>query len=1424
MFTEGAKSTFYETINLREHRMARKIKGVFIGTGVLFGLIILLLAGVIFCLNTDYAQGLIQAKVNDVIPGAISWEKCRFSLLTGNFEFRNVVLKGPSDDELAGLERLFVDLAWTALLKGDLAASSLILEKPWVTIRVDRDGQINLMEAFVSSKREGQRGDEPGGAQIPFNIVLKSVKLVNGSVHYETLASHLSVAAEEISITGDGNLLKQSANLTLHIGKAALENPRIRAELDQSKLEAALERGRVELTAFQVNTASSKLSLSGNVRNVFRGPLLNLTSDIAVSLPELRKSLHLEPTLTGQMVAHVAARGALDNPEVSLHLDYGGGIIAERQIDRIRLDGELKDRLLTVNSLQADVASGHCNLQGEADLRNAFVNGFLAPRRDLESISYQFSLKEKDIKLEGLLSGTNNLTGIVHSDLSVHGKGISPRTLSARLALEMFAERLTTGQVGTPVDGHLKTQASLDQGVVTLGQLVAKVGDIDLHTNGHFDLGSEKVTAALTLSAPRLGTTLSSLGVQDVHGEFGLTANISGVIKQPVFDFQLQGDQLRFQDITIGDVRLNASLNASGAMQISQLNLVNQGSTMQGGGSIQIFNSPSGVEPTQPLNLSVALRQVEMKDFLTRELVSGTIDGDLNLNGSIKALEGALSLRGKDLATEAARLGDLNAALRFSEGTVYLDKAELHNQNSFLRILGTAQILEPKTGQLLKDPKFQANVQGDTLFIQDFVGKLRGKLALTAHLEGSMTNPTGTLDLDGSALDLGMQKLERLKLRSKLEGDRIYVEPLQITVAPGELIEGTGWFSLKKAYEFTVSSQGIALEHIDKVREQKIADGRLLFDISGSGTFEDPKLRGEIALNQLEINGKALDDVQIRLDLHDQLARISGNLNFDLNGTFHLEKRDFWVSILFDDTELAPYFKILDQGALSGTLSGRIEARGNAGGLDRSEASVDLSKLDLFFKEKEIAHTQDFKVSWKDEEISIPGLHLRLLKEGRMDIKGHGARNGTLAFEAEGNVPLTLVSLFVEDLPDITGDLSLSASMRGTRFHPDIRAEIGLQNLAFTVPQLSQKVHDLNGRIQMTPQAIMIDGIEGQLDTGRFDLAGKIDLDHFQPDKVDVRFNGSALPFRIPDTLDLLFNTTLQVRGTEAQSMIQGEAVILEGTYYKDVNLSLLQRIGEKRREEAIAPSEITQPFLKNTGLDIAVKSRSPIVVDNNLAHLDVNPDIRISGGLNNPILGGRANVESGTVSYLRRTFVVKKGVVDFLNPYRTEPTLDIEGEVEVRNWTILLAISGTPEELAFKLTSNPSEEEGDILSLLVAGRTTHELIAGEGGTPRSTSQMVAGLLSSTFGEDVKKTTGLDILEVDSQGEAGGAASDRVKVTIGKELSKRTIIKYATESKDGVLTQRAIAEYKFLENILLSGFQDNTGIFGGALKFKLEFR
>ncbi len=49
-------------------------------------------------------------------------------------------------------------------------------------------------------------------------------------------------------------------------------------------------------------------------------------------------------------------------------------------------------------------------------------------------------------------------------------------------------------------------------------------------------------------------------------------------------------------------------------------------------------------------------------------------------------------------------------------------------------------------------------------------------------------------------------------------------------------------------------------------------------------------------------------------------------------------------------------------------------------------------------------------------------------------------------------------------------------------------------------------------------------------------------------------------------------------------------------------------------------------------------------------------------------------------------------------------------------------------------------------------------------------------------------------------------------------------MKYAVESKDGELNQEVTSEYKFIENLIVNGFHDTKGVFGGEFIYRLEFR
>jgi translocation and assembly module TamB len=172
---------------------------------------------------------------------------------------------------------------------------------------------------------------------------------------------------------------------------------------------------------------------------------------------------------------------------------------------------------------------------------------------------------------------------------------------------------------------------------------------------------------------------------------------------------------------------------------------------------------------------------------------------------------------------------------------------------------------------------------------------------------------------------------------------------------------------------------------------------------------------------------------------------------------------------------------------------------------------------------------------------------------------------------------------------------------------------------------------------------------------------------------------------------------------------------------------------------------------------------------------------------------------------------------VDFVNPYRIEPRIDLAAETDIRRWTISLLISGTPDDLAIELASTPPETNEEILSLLAFGKTTDERL--------SAGATASEFIANTLTPGIKDATGIDRLEVNYETDAvNGEEKEEIKVTVGKDLSRRLSVAYGTETKSGERIQRVTSDYKLLERLIVSAFQDTAGDYGGEVKFRLEFR
>ena len=1299
-------------------------KWISIGIGSIMAVVLIAVFGIQFYLNTEQGRLRIQAKMNQVIPGTLTWRQNRFSVLGGKVELNHVLLTGPKNDKLVELERFSIHISWTGLLKGELYVHDMVLENPNVFLVKDRSGNLNLIQALYTP------GDNPAESKkhgaLPFNILLRQLRVMNGFVQYKTAEETAENKKDEAVFQGvnltitDGNLLKQSGRFACQIAKGKIQSKGVRTFIDQSSLKADVQQDRIDGLLFDVNMDGIYASITGTIDNPFTGkPILDLGLKSRASLSKIKDVMTLESDFSGAVQVNSTLKGAIDNPNIDFILRYEGGEVAGNRIGRIHLNCHLKEKILNIEDAYLYTLLGKFNIKGDVDFQKSFSAGLFTSNPDLDAISYKFSIHQKDSNLSDLLPKLSGLNGVAKADIELEGQGVYPNTLWAKAALGLYISKLSAGKGRLPLNIHVSALADMKKGRVTIGNLTAGSDGSRVEMNGNYDVSSRQMAAHFILETSDLTRIMSILGINGVLGRINMRGEVSGTVREPSMDARLNGEGLGFGKVRFGKAEMN---------------------------------------------------------------------------------------------------------IRFSSGRLSLEHGKILNGNSKLDISGFARILDSGKYKLVKNPDFNVALKGDTLFLEDFVQGMNGKFVLNGLVNGRADHPKGQLDLSGKNMDLNIQKLNEIKLSSTIDGRQIRIEPLSLIIAPGEKIVLKGWVSMDKDYDFSMISNDISLKNINKLASLKIDSGKISFDISGKGRFENPRLKGKMVLSDLSVNNQRLEKVPFEINVEDQTAHIFGGQDLFLDATYGLQSRSFSISARFDNTDLTPYLQLAGKKELNGTITGSVESRGRFGTPIQIEGTTRISQLAIFWKKMPLIKGNDLILLVHDDDISIPGMRLSLLDQGYVTVKGSGKINKDFDLEADGSIPLKILPVFTEAISDATGDSHFSLKANGSLSTPNFIIHADIKDGGMTIPGLFQKLDHMNGGVRITSDAILINNFKGMLDTGKFEFNGAIDLDRYQPSNIGLKLKVDNLPITIPDVLDIRLSSELDVRGSPEKSLIKGDVVLLEGTYNKDIRLNLMEGIGQESRKEPLVTSKTPWRFFDNMALDCKIRYKAPFVVDNNIALLSIKPDLNIQGTVNQPLISGRAEVESGTVYFQKNEFNVKKGVLDFINPYKIEPTIDIQSEAKIRKWTVFLKISGTPDTLRLDLTSDPSEREEDILSLLISGKTTQELIAREGGSSLSPRQMLTDILAETVQNEIKDATGLDVVVLKYNEAKDAEASDEVKVTLGKELSKRVTVKYDVQTKNAQVIRKVITEYKFLEKLIMTAFQDSEGHYGGGIQFRLEFR
>ncbi len=1398
-------------------------KTVGIGIGVFAAGLIILAVSLFSYARSDHFRQMILKRINASIAGNLMLARHDISFLQGRIVLENLTVISASGHRLAALDYLSADIAWLSLLKRTIDIQSMVLNNPDIRIQSGQDGTLDIAEAFKapSARPAPQAAKKPGS---PLAVVVRNARVTGGHVYWVDEPDHLHLDLKQITIQARVDLIRKTGALRLQVADTAVTHGGRHLNIRPLSASVVLTENRPLSVALSAKTDFAEIALAGDVRQVFGDPVLNLELAFNASMAESKELMILPHGYSGMANGNITVQGSWRDPDVDLDLTYNDGSLAGYPVKALRADLSLKKRRLLVQQLDILAGSGEIRLEGHLNLQDVFPKGLISSQIHPDKAGYTIKANLKHMDVNFLAKDIDGIQGYLNSKLTIEGQGIDFNKLSASTTIDAVLENFFSKGMHHPTKMQLQASAKLEAGVIDLRQMTMLVAKTRLKALGTVDLTAGSIQATLAADTDNIQNLLSVLGVNGNSGACAVKAEVSGPWKQPHIAIDLNGRQIQSNGIRLGDLYLAAGLNQKGLLEISSLNLENQGTRVQGGGTIQLFKDGFRLHESMPVAGRLTLIQTQIQDFLDDGRVGGTFDGDLQLDGSVYSPQAAALLRGRDLAYKETPLGDIDADIRFVNGGFLLNRLHLENQGASFILTGGIRVFEPNSWHRLAAPVIDLDIQGQDIAIEAFLQDIKGKLFLKAHIEGPTSSLKGQGTIEGKQLDVNGQGVERVALDIELQENRLHISMLEAFVDPGGVVNGTGWIDLDQRFSFDLHSTDLQLNTIDKIREMEKVAGKADFHVWGEGSLKDPAVYGDIHVRSVQVNGEEMDDFRFRIELvHNQLS-VKGHQTFELNLDYHLSNRDFSIDLLFVDTEVAPFLLATGTKDVGGRLSGKVVAKGNTAFLEKSEALLDISMLSLTYRGDVLAHTDKVQGELRNQQLSIPVFQLNFLKSGQLQIRGFGNLDGAIELTADGNIPAKAAMPFFEDITDVEGDIRLHAEIKGSAEKPVLSGEIQLDDVGCSLTQIDISLKGVNGKIQLTSSQIATENLTGNLNTGLFEIQGAVALENFRPDSLQLQVKTHTIPIRVPETMEVVIDADLTAAGPLKNLTLEGDIVILEGVYYKNVKANLFQDTKEKKQIEDL-PAKNTKPTLfDQITTRIQLKYREPFMVDNNIAHLEIQPDLVLSGTLDDPVITGIAKVGDGTLHYQNKTFVVERGIVNFMNPYKIEPEIDILGNIQIRQWRISLMMSGTPDRLVVELISTPSEEDADILSLLVFGKTTDEMRGTNDGGIETTEALLAKVMASSFGGDIKEATGLDYLEVETNPEESERDSDTIQVTVGKDLTERMTVKYTIESGKNGYQQRTATEYKLIEYILLSGFQDIEGNYGGEIIFRVEFR
>jgi len=627
---------------------------------------------------------------------------------------------------------------------------------------------------------------------------------------------------------------------------------------------------------------------------------------------------------------------------------------------------------------------------------------------------------------------------------------------------------------------------------------------------------------------------------------------------------------------------------------------------------------------------------------------------------------------------------------------------------------------------------------------------------------------------------------------------------------------------------------------------------RLRLDVSG--TTKSPVLYANLGASNLNINGQAIDFIHgeasyenrrviipgITAGLAGGTLRATAYLPLSAFGGGGTEAEALDATVWFSKFKLSAFNtlyerRIADDGYVEGVITATGTAasptiRGNLllsdvrrGELYFAKGHADLTYRDRVVDVREVSLTQ----------ATLPNLVI----QGQLPVNwpAPGPEHAAAAMRLPAremslgatlmDLDLRVINLFTDEVLITGGKARGTLRLGGTYDRPQLVGKIAVAGGEGVARSLRSTFSKLSGEMEATGAKVTVAAdkpLAFSLDEGEGRLWGEVDFEGLKPLALDLNASVKDYVVRAINGVEAKGDIQLHLTGTPERPRAQAEMALTSGLIYMEFG-------------GASGPS---RPGNENFDYDIHVTAPGNLWLRNNMADIEFEADMTLRRTAGVDYYLGELKARRGYYYFLKRDFEVERADITLTGTQDLDPVLNLRGRRLIRalkpdysDAAVYIDVTGTLREpeivLSYEVVARagaaaslpPSLSQDDILMLLALDVTwdDYQEMSATDLASKESADYVRRYAEAEVARAVRRQTGLEVFQFESNVLAGSTEEPYAEVTVGQHLTREVFVSYTGKYREDPLTgtgateHAAEVDYELKRDLYLVGstYEDN---------------